>query len=289
MPAPVMDELIEMRGLRFHYRDWPSSKPGASDLVLLHGFTGHARSWDAFAEAMSDRYRVLALDQRGHGQSDWAAADAYAIKDMADDLEAFVQAMGLSGITLLGLSMGGMVTIEYAGRRPRELAACVIVDIGPEIVASGSARIREGVRTSDVFETREAAFAAARAANPLPPEGHHRHRVDHSLMRTADGRWTYRYDRQLRARNTLRPRDAEAAWRSCANIEVPTLIMRGELSDILAPETAQKMVEVISKASLVEIGISSKAETPGRSSRRRATASHRHRRIAGAPIAPAKR
>jgi predicted alpha/beta-fold hydrolase len=74
-PAPVTDELIEMRGLRFHYRDWRPKRAGAPTLVLLHGFTGHARSWDAFADAMTDRYRVLALDQRGHGETAWAPPD----------------------------------------------------------------------------------------------------------------------------------------------------------------------------------------------------------------------
>lgn len=243
--APVMDELIELRGLRFHYRDWPSKRAGAPDLVLLHGFTGHARSWDAFAEAMSDRYRVLALDQRGHGETAWAPADQYGTGEMADDLTAFVKALGLDRFSLLGLSMGGMVTIEYAGRRPRELAACVIVDIGPEIVTSGLQRIQTGVRASDVFASREEAFAAARAANSVPPEAHHRHRSDHSLMRSEDGRWTYRYDRALRAPGSLRTRDTEAAWRSCANIEVPTLLIRGEKSDILAPEIAERMLKTI--------------------------------------------
>ena len=74
----VRDELIELRGLRFHYRDWPSTKRDAKDLVLLHGYTSHARSWDAFAEAMSTDYRVLALDQRGHGETAWASPQAYA-------------------------------------------------------------------------------------------------------------------------------------------------------------------------------------------------------------------
>jgi len=243
--VPVVDELIEMRGLRFHYRDWPSKRAGAPDLVLLHGFTGHARSWDSFAEAMTDRYRVLALDQRGHGETSWAAADRYGTSDMAHDLEAFVKALGLSGFSLLGLSMGGMVTMEYAGRRPRELARAVIVDIGPEIVASGAERIRTGVRESDVFESRDAAFAAARRANPRPPEAHHRHRVDCSLMRTEDGKWTYRYDRALRSPNTLRPRNPEAAWKSCANIAVPTQLIRRELSDILSVEVAKRMIETI--------------------------------------------
>ena len=245
--AQVVDEVIEMRGLRFHYRDWPSTRANAPDLVLLHGYTGHARSWDAFAEAMTDRYRVLALDQRGHGETDWAPAERYGVEDMADDLKAFVKALGLRGFTLVGLSMGGMVAMEYAGRRPPELAAVVIVDIGPEIVAEGSARIRAGVQTSDVFASRDEAFAAARAVNSLPPEAHHRHRVDHSLMRTEDGRWTYRYDRALRS-GALRTRDAERAWRSCADIAVPAQLIRGSLSDILSAETAARMIKTIPDA-----------------------------------------
>ena len=248
--AMVTDELIEMRGLRFHYRDWPARKSGAPDLVLLHGFTSHARSWDAFAEAMTDRYRVLALDQRGHGETAWAPQDKYQTIDMADDLVAFVKALGLKKFSLLGLSMGGMVAIEYAGRKPAELSHLVIVDIGPEIVTSGAERIRTAVRTEDVFDSRDAAFASARRANPKPPEAHHRHRVDYSLMRLEDGRWTFRYDRSLRSPTTLRLRNPDAAWTSCANIVVPTQIIRGELSDILSPETAARMVETIATARL---------------------------------------
>jgi pimeloyl-ACP methyl ester carboxylesterase len=245
-----MDELIELRGLRFHYRDWPSTKPGAPDLVLLHGFTGHARSWDAFAEAMTDRYRVLALDQRGHGESGWAAADQYGAGEMAKDLTAFVAAMGLDQFTLLGLSMGGIVTMEYAGARPKALAACVIVDIAPEIVPAGLTRIQTGVQSTDVFASKDEAFAAARAANSLPPEAHHRHRVDHNLMRTADGRWTWRYDRALRTPGNARARDADALWRACANINVPTLIIRGDRSDVMSPELAERMLQTIPYARL---------------------------------------
>lgn len=239
----ITDELIEMRGLRFHYRDWAAQRAGAPDLVLLHGFTGHARSWDAFAEAMSDRYRVLALDQRGHGETAWAAADKYGAGEMVDDLAAFVAALGLSDFSLLGLSMGGNVAIHYGGRRPPELAELVIVDIAPEIVPAGASRIQTGVRSGDVFASRDEAFAAARAANATPPEAHHRHRVDHSLMRTEDGRWTYRYDRALRAPGAVRARDTDAGWAAVASIAVPTLLIRGEHSDILSPELAQRMLD----------------------------------------------
>ena len=209
----VADEWIAMRGLRFHYRDW-RGPPGAPVLVLLHGYTGHARSWDAFAAAMTDRYRVIALDQRGHGETDWAPEGVYRVQDMADDLAAFVAALGLDGFTLVGLSMGGMVAMEYAGRRPPALAAAVIVDIAPELVSSGAGRIRDGAKASDIFASRDAAFAVARSENSRPPEAHHRHRVDHSLMRLEDGTWTWRYDRALRSVSALRTRDTAAGWAS---------------------------------------------------------------------------
>jgi pimeloyl-ACP methyl ester carboxylesterase len=237
----VADELIEMRGLRFHFRDWPSKRSDALSLVVLHAFTGHARSWDNFAEAMTDRYRVLALDQRGHGETEWAAVAQYGVDDMADDLKSFVRALRLQDFTLLGLSMGGLVAIEYASHRPEPLAACVVVDIGPEIAQSGFVRIQAAVHAGDVFASREDAFVVARADNSLPPEVLHRQRSDAGLMRTEDGRWTYRYDRALRSPRNLRLRDPETAWRSCANVEVPTQIVRGELSDILSPEIAERM------------------------------------------------
>jgi pimeloyl-ACP methyl ester carboxylesterase len=253
LTAIVTDELIELQGLRFHYRDWPARHSRAPSLVLLHGYTGHARSWDAFAEAMTDRYRVLALDQRGHGESGWAGAGHYGIEAMTKDLKAFVSAIGLRGFTLLGLSMGGMVAMDYAGGRPSELAALVIVDIGPELVTSGSQRIQVAQQASDVFDSRDAAFAVARAANPLPPEAHQRHRVDNNLMMTEEGLWTWRYDRALRSTRELRPRDAETGWRSCANIAVPTLLVRGALSDILAAEIAERMIQTIPDARLATV------------------------------------
>jgi pimeloyl-ACP methyl ester carboxylesterase len=252
-PTPVTDELIEMRGLRFHYRDWRSRRAGVPTLVLLHGFTGHARSWDSFAEAMTDRYRVLALDQRGHGETAWASPDRYGRSEMVDDLQAFVKALGLSGFALLGLSMGGGVTFEYAGRRPKELARISIVDIAPEIVAEGMTRIRTGVSVKDVFASPDEAFAQARKANPRPPEAIHRARIEAALMRTEDGQWTWRYDRVLRGPSGLPARDTEAGWRACANINVPAQLIRGELSDILSPMIAKRMMETIPNLRLDEV------------------------------------
>lgn len=250
----VRDEVIELRGLRFYYREWPSTRTDAPTLVLLHGYTGHAHSWDHFAAAMSHGYRVLALDQRGHGQTQWAPATAYDTMEMVEDLDAFVRALGLERFALLGLSMGGIVSFAWAGRRPASLARLVIVDIAPEIDVEGLKRIQAGVVRSDVFASREEAFARARADNPIPPEAHQRYRVDYSLMRMQDGRFTYRYDRALRDPKSPRKGiPAEEGWRLVTNIAVPTLLVRGELSDILTRPVAEKMATAIRDCRLVEI------------------------------------
>jgi esterase len=252
--STVRDELVQLRGLRFYYRDWPSAKPNAPTLVLLHGYTGHARSWDALARTLQARYRVVALDQRGHGQTDWAPRDRYDTSEMVADLEAFVAALGLDGFVLLGLSMGGLVSIGYAGKRPTQLAKLVIVDIAPEIDVEGLKRIQAGVVRSDVFESRDEAVARARADNPIPPLEHLRYRVEYSLMRRDDGRYTYRYDPALRdPANPRKGIPAEEGWRLVANINVPTLLVRGEVSDILSRGVAARMAETIPNCRLVEV------------------------------------
>jgi pimeloyl-ACP methyl ester carboxylesterase len=252
--ATVRDEMVEMRGLRFCYRDWPSKKANAQDLVLLHGYTGHARSWDSFAEAMSSRYRVLVLDQRGHGQTQWAPPTAYDTSEMISDLRAFVSALGLDDFALLGLSMGGLVSIGYAGTRPAELSKLVIVDIAPELDTEGLKRIQAGVVRSDVFASVDEAYARARSDNPIPPDDQLRHRVEYSLMRREDGGYTYRYDRALRdPTNPRKGIPADEGWRLVSNIDVPTLLVRGELSDILSRPTAAKMAKAIPDCRLVEV------------------------------------
>lgn len=262
--ARVLDEYVELRGLRFHYRDWPAQRADARTLVLLHGYTGHARSWDHFAAAMTDRYRVLALDQRGHGETAWAPADRYGTDEMVADLQAFVGALGLKDYHLLGLSMGGIVAFHHSGGQaagsagaahavPAELSRLVIVDIGPELIASGSARIQDGTRARDVFDSKDEAVAQQRAANTRAPDAHLRHRMENNLMRLEDGRWTWRYDRALRDPRNLRLRDPAAGWAALAGIRVPTLLIRGGESDLLSSEVARRMVETLQAGHFAEV------------------------------------
>lgn len=248
--APVLDRTIQLNGLRFAYREWPH--PGAPALLLLHGYTGHARSWDAFAAAWQERFRVLALDQRGHGGTEYA--DDYAPERMVEDVAGFVEALQLGPATIVGASMGGRNSFIYAGKHPDAVAKLVIIDIGPEVPASASDRIRSNVLQRDVFDSPEQAFAQARAANPRPADDVLRKRTNEGLKQLPDGRWTFKYDAKLRSPNRpLQRPNPEEAWRRLRAITAPVLLLRGSASDLLSPELAQRMVHEMRDCRVVEI------------------------------------
>lgn len=229
---------VGIGGLTFHYADWDGSGP---PVVMLHGLSGHARTWDHTAAAMSDRYHVLALDQRGHGDTDWASQ--YGLRPMSEDLLGFLDALGLPEVTLIGLSMGGLVSFVFAAAHPERVARMVIMDIGPEIAPAGSANVASSLAANDIFSSEDEAFAQARAANPRPTDSTLRHRVRHNLRPLPDGRLTFKYDKELRRNSRvlfdLTPDQLWQAWRT---VSCPVLLVRGADSDVLAADTAQRML-----------------------------------------------
>src|SRR5262245_65167358 len=132
------DRSIVLRGRRFHYTEWGT--PTAPPLVMLHGVTGHARTWDDEAAALASRYRVLALDQRGHGDSEAPPDCDYTVEAMCGDLAAFIDVLGLSCVSIVGLSMGGRVAIAFAGQTVARVDRLMIIDIGPDIAPAGVVR-----------------------------------------------------------------------------------------------------------------------------------------------------
>jgi len=243
---------IRLGGLRFHYVEWGAV--GASPLVLLHGFTGHARTWDDFAASMADRFRVLALDQRGHGDSDRAPHGDYRIAAMAQDLAAFADALCPGPFSLVGLSMGGRVAIAYAGSHAGRVERLVLVDIGPEMAPEGSARVRTMVaNVPEELASEEQAYRLLRAAAPRYSDSLIRHRVKHGFNRLPGGRLAWKYDKTLRAQAKEEHRDMPDLWPDLARIACPTLVVRGIESDVLSPQIAKRMLETLPDGRLVEI------------------------------------
>ena len=252
MSAP-RDHSKAVGGLTFHYVTWgPESAP---PLVLLHGLTSHARSWDALGRELATSRRVIALDQRGHGDSDRAPDGDYSVATMAGDVAGFVDAIGLERFDLLGLSMGGRVGIAYAGGHAARIQRLCVVDIGPEIHRPGMERIRQMMAGSpERIRSEEEAFELARRANPRAPEAGLRERVRHAIRSLPDGGLEWKYDKALR--DMMRQggrRETIDLWEPLRRITAPTLLVRGADSDVLSPEVAKRMLDALPDGRLVEI------------------------------------
>src|ERR1700761_2074502 len=126
---------IVLRRLRFHYLEW--GRPDAPPIVLLHGGHQSAHSWDLVSLHLAQRYRVLALDQRGHGDSEWPRDVEYTNHAMSLDAEAFIESMGLRRPILIGRSVGGRNSLLLTRRNQSLLRALVVVDVGPELSPRG--------------------------------------------------------------------------------------------------------------------------------------------------------
>jgi pimeloyl-ACP methyl ester carboxylesterase len=246
------DRTLVLNGQRFHYAEWGA--PTAPALILLHGVTGHARTWDDEATVLASRYRVLALDQRGHGDSDPSPNADYTVATMAADVAAFADALGLARVSIVGLSMGGRVAIAFAGAAPPRVERLVIVDIGPDIAEAGLVRVGTLMaRSPELFPSLEHALAFHRVTNPLYSEAMLRHRVEHGT-RPVEGGLTWKYDRGLR--DAVRAgtwRDPIDLWPLWRQIACPTLLVRGGASDVLAAETARRMLDENRHARLAEV------------------------------------
>jgi pimeloyl-ACP methyl ester carboxylesterase len=223
-------------------------------VLLLHGITGHARVWDHLAQRLTPARRVLALDQRGHGDSDPAPDDDYRVGTMADDVAAFAGSLRLDRFALVGHSMGGRIAIKYAADHAARLERLVIIDIGPDIALAGLQRVRDMMANSpERIESEEWAVEYIRRANPLQDLGMLRERVRHGLKRQRDGELTWKYAKGLREMMRAGRRDAVDLWEPLPRITCPTLVVRGAESDILAPEVAKKMAERLPDGRVVEI------------------------------------
>lgn len=246
----VQDRTIELNGLRFHYRDWGDE--AAPPLLLLHGHTHHARTWDTVARAMAGHYRVLAPDLRGHGETDWAAE--YAPARFLEDIGAFAGALDLRRFSLAGFSIGGHTAYPYAVRHPEMVERLVLAETIPEPAPAAQEWLRTWLDQPEVFEDPEAAMPAARALARRAPEDELRRWVLGNLRQREDGRWAWRYDPALRPtkRPAIRP-DAATLWATVPLLACPTLIVRGAESPMFGRDAAERMARAIPNGHLAEI------------------------------------
>jgi len=236
-------------GNRIHVLEWSSE---GVPLLLLHGFGNEAHIWDDFAPAVSPYYRTIAVDHRGHGESEWARDRRYDYESMARDLEAITAALEIDRLVVVGHSLGGRIATLFVDRNPDRIAGFVIVDIGPDVDPRGSTRIRLDVETNltPTFGSIEEYARALTLAYPAAQPHALNRMARHGLRQRDDGRYELKMDPALRAGVAEGGQAGvsftpEKQWAALARVRCPTLVVRGAASDILAPDTADKMADEV--------------------------------------------
>ena len=237
---------ITSDGLKLRYVAW--GRADAPALVLLHGLRSYAHTWEPVALPLLDRYRLIALDQRGRGHSDWDPRRDYYAEAYVRDLEVLVESLGLQRFVLVGHSMGGANAFVYASRHPERVAGLVIEDMGPGASAgsAGADRIkRELLATPDHFDSWPAATAFWRSQRPRISKEALQSRITHSLKEDAAGRIVWCHDAEgiAAARLSATPAQLVDLWPIVEGLSMPTLLTHGVQSDFLSTGTARRMAE----------------------------------------------
>ena len=245
------DHFVQANGLRLHYRDWGNrDKPR---MLLLHGGAQAAHSWDFFALAMRDHFHIVALDQRGHGDSEWSEAGDYDTAFHVADIHAFTEAIGFERFLLMGLSMGGRNAYGFAATHPAKVERLIVIDVGPDMLAEGRQHIREFLEGTETFDSFDWLVERVRRYNPRRPEAQIRGSLLNNLKQLSDGSWTWKHDRRRGIRRDRGGEMTEEAWAELASVTAPTLIIRGAESNMLSRETAAKMHRMVPHSHLAEV------------------------------------
>ena len=236
------ERIVEIGGLRFRYLDWGNEEQ--QPILFLHGGALTAHTWDLCCLALRDEFHCLALDQRGHGDTDWAPDADYSIAAQREDVRGFVDELGLDGFVLAGMSMGAINALAFAIHYPEKLSHLVIIDAGPEIRHPGSRRIRDFVNGGANPESLDAIIERALAFNPRRDPKILRRSLMHNLRQQTDGNWVWKYDR----RRFQQMGDQHAAERrgladGLAKVTCPTLVVRGAESDVFHHEDAERLAQ----------------------------------------------
>ena len=168
-----VDRTVRVDGMTFHYLEW--GQEGNPLVVMLHGGSQQAHSWDFVSLPLSEDFHIIAMDQRGHGDSDWATDGDYTIEAHQRDIDGFVEALGITGFHLIGHSMGGRNSYVWASRNPDKLRSLVIVDTGPVAQSRGRNRIQnfrelpDELDSFEEFADRVQEYTAALGSRPWEP------------------------------------------------------------------------------------------------------------------------
>ena len=250
LPSP---HHVLLGAMRFHYLDWGTA--GLPPVVFLHGGGLNAHTWDLVCAALRPERHCLALDQRGHGESEWSPEMDYSIESHTGDVAAFLEALKLERFVLVGMSLGGVNALAWACKHRERLAGLVLVDVGPEIRFDGVRNIAAFTSEATPLDSVEQFVDRAMAFNPRRNRELLRRSLLHNLRRMPDGRWMWKYDQRHRGKidPEAHARRRELIWSAVDTVECPTLVVRGAQSDVFHDEDAERLARRFRRGRWVRI------------------------------------
>ena len=248
VPAqPLHDEsadFLRVNELRFRWRQW--GNPASTPVVLLHGLRGFSGTWRPLAAALSDRYRLIAFDQRGRGETDWDPQHNYYTDAYLADLEAIVDQLDLRRFVLLGHSMGGTTSYVYADRHPERLLGLIVEDIAPgsSTTGDGAQRIVAEMKALPPnFNGWSEARQYWKQLRPTLSAEAIEQRVAESMVAMPNGQIGWRYDAEGIRRTRVSPDPSRMVdlWPIVERLRIPTLVIHGDRSDFCKATTVETM------------------------------------------------
>ncbi|MEO6929418.1 MAG: alpha/beta hydrolase [Casimicrobiaceae bacterium] len=243
---PRQRELLALSAHGFHrvaYREWGDAA-NRDVVVCVHGLARNARDFDFLALRLAPRFRVLAVDMPGRGDSEWLVDPAdYTFPTYLATLSALIARADAQRVAFVGTSMGGLLGIVLAAQRESPLARLVVNDVGPVLEPAALARIATYVGHEPSFASYADIAAYIRQVSApfgnLGVEGWE-HVTRSNVRQHADGRWYLAYDPGIAVpfRDAAAPPDLWPLWDA---IRCPTLVLRGAQSDLLSRATADAM------------------------------------------------
>ena len=239
--------------LRLHFLDWGNAS--APPLLLLHGSRDHAHSWDWVARRLRNRYHVIAPDFRGHGDSQWSLGSMYTPSELVYDVAQLVHQQELAPVRIVAHSLGGIVSMRYAGAYPEHVHKLVVVDGTGDIAEQAGGRRTAPERMKTWVETQrslaarqprrynslEEAYERLQEANPHLTADQARHLTVHGADQNEDGTYTWKFDNYVHAGHLLdlAPDEIDELW---AHISCPVLFLTGTESWHVATLDEQALV-----------------------------------------------
>ena len=222
--------------LRLHYLDWGNES--LPPMLMLHGIHDHCHSWDCVAERLRHRFRIVAPDLRGHGDSQWSRGSSYAMTEYVQDVAQLVRQARLAPVNIVAHSMGGSIAALHAGIYPEAVAKLVLVEgigLHPRRAGPPHERLRSWIdanyalagRAPRRYASERRAYERMQTMNPHLRPDQARHLAAHGANRNEDGTYSWKFDNYTRSRAPydLPDEDAIRLWE---RIDCPVLVVNSK-------------------------------------------------------------